>query len=175
MTRIIAKARFMSYDIEQLISDFGADVLAADGMEYEKTQEHHGCVSCFEHSVAVAYISLWIAKILRIKVDTESLVRGALLHDYFLYDWHEGPKGFASHNINHAKIAYKNAKKEFSLNKIERDIILKHMFPITPKPPVHKESILVCIADKLSAILEIISLPIPKSAPGIKAGKRLSN
>lgn len=173
MTSITAKVRFLSCDIEQLISDCGADILTSPGMEYEKTQRHHGSITCFEHSVAVAYISIWLATVFRINVDATSLIRGALLHDYFLYDWRKDNKSHSKHAFSHANVAYKNARKEFHLNKIERDIIIKHMYPLTPKPPKYKESILVCIADKLSAIMEISSLPSRKSSPGIKTGKKL--
>lgn len=173
MTSISIKTKYLSCDVEQLILDCGSDILNSKGMEFEKTQRHHGRISCFEHSVAVAYISVWLATIFRIKVDAASLIRGALLHDYFLYNWREEDIAHTSHALTHAKTACKNAHKEFGLNKIERDIITKHMYPITPKPPLYKESILVCIADKLSAVMEVLSLPTPKTSPGINYGKKL--
>lgn len=49
----------------------------------------HGDTSCLLHTVAVAYYSMKIAERLRIPVHKRELIRGALLHDYFLYDWHE--------------------------------------------------------------------------------------
>lgn len=49
----------------------------------------HGSTSVFRHSVAVAYVSFYIAEKYRIRVNCHALIRGALLHDYFLYDWHE--------------------------------------------------------------------------------------
>ena len=48
----------------------------------------HGDTTVLLHCLAVAYFSLRLAKLLRLKCDQRSLVRGALLHDYFLYDWH---------------------------------------------------------------------------------------
>ena len=45
-------------------------------------------MSVYEHSLAVARMCLRIAKYFPGEVDMRSLVRGALLHDYFLYDWH---------------------------------------------------------------------------------------
>lgn len=55
----------------------------------------HGDTSVFRHSVSVAYFSYYLALKMNAPVDIHSLVRGALLHDYFLYDWHEKD---ASHN-----------------------------------------------------------------------------
>lgn len=48
----------------------------------------HGDTSCLLHCVAVAYYSAAILDLLRIRYDRRALVRGALLHDFFLYDWH---------------------------------------------------------------------------------------
>lgn len=56
----------------------------------------HGTTSTLEHCIAVAYVSFAMAKKLNIHCDYNSLIRGALLHDYFLYDWHvsdDTPKG----------------------------------------------------------------------------------
>ena len=48
----------------------------------------HGNTSCLLHCVAVAHVSFAIARALHLRVREEALSRGALLHDYFLYDWH---------------------------------------------------------------------------------------
>ncbi|MBE5958861.1 MAG: HD domain-containing protein [Lachnospiraceae bacterium] len=120
-------------------------------MQYSKTNKHHGEVSVYNHSVDVALISLKLARRFRIKVDEKSLVRGALLHDYYLYDWHEPDESHRLHGFSHAKKAFINASKDFDLNDIEKDIIIKHMFPLNLSLPVYKESVLVCLADKISA------------------------
>ena len=36
------------------------------------------------------------------------------------------------------------------------------MFPLNLTPPRYRESILVCIADKICAVYETFSIPIPK-------------
>lgn len=49
----------------------------------------HGAVSVYEHVRSVARASSAIASALEragVRVDRTSLIRGALLHDYFLYD-----------------------------------------------------------------------------------------
>ena len=50
--------------------------------------------------------------------------------------------------------ALREAERDFSLNWIERDVIHRHMFPLTPVPPACRESALVCLADKLCAVYE---------------------
>ncbi len=72
----------------QAVCCLGRDVLLSSIMQEEKAFLHHGSVNCYDHSVSVAHMSLLLAQKLRVKVDAESLVRGALLHDLYLYDWH---------------------------------------------------------------------------------------
>lgn len=135
-----------------------SDVVLSPLLQIEKNFIQHGNINVFEHSLSVACLGVYIAKRLHINVDYKSLVRGALLHDYFLYDWHVSDKSHRLHGIHHAKKALNNANRDFELNSIERDIIVKHMFPLNFKPPRYKESIIVCVADKICATYEILSL-----------------
>lgn len=121
-----------------------------------KKYMQHGRTTLFEHSISVAYYSVRVALTLRLPVDLQTLVRGALLHDYFLYDWHIKDPSRPLHGFYHPATALRNAETEFELNEIERNIILRHMFPLTPIPPVYVESILVCAVDKFCSICEIM-------------------
>ena len=80
----------------------GSDLLTSDGMQIEKSLSHHGSISCYDHSVAVARMSIYLALKLRVRVDMRSMIRGALLHDYFLYDWRDGEEGHDLHGFKHA-------------------------------------------------------------------------
>jgi len=127
--------------------------------EFQKLKEffHHNS-SIYEHVQDVAYLSYRISKYL--KLDYRSAARGALLHDFFLYDWrnHDVPdlprKKF--HGLEHPAIAVDNAKKHFSINEIEEDIIKKHMWPLTLVPPKYKESFIVSFADKYLSSKEFV-------------------
>ena len=55
------------------------------------------------------------------------------------------------------RIAFDNAKKEFKLNAIEKNIIQAHMFPLSIVMPKYKESWIVVMADKICAMNEIVS------------------
>ena len=114
----------------------------------------HGTTSVYTHCRNVAFMSLKLARKFHVKVDSSSMVRGALLHDYFLYDWHDPEKCVKWHGFTHPKIALENALKVYDLNDIEKDVIERHMFPLTIKPPKTKEGFLVSIADKLCGIYE---------------------
>jgi uncharacterized membrane protein len=119
---------------------------------------HHNS-SIYAHVHDVAYLSYRICKYL--KLDYQSAARGALLHDFFLYDWrnHDLPDlpREKYHGIEHPAIALANAQKHFSLNEIEEDIIKKHMWPLTLIPPKYKESFIVSFADKYLSSKEFIS------------------
>ncbi len=118
----------------------------------------HGRTSVLEHSIAVARFALQLARSLHIPVHTDQLIRGALLHDYFLYDWHEKDAGHRLHGFTHPNTALRNATKILDLTPIEQNIISRHMFPLTPVPPRYVESILVCIADKVCSTYETLYL-----------------
>ena len=141
---------------ERMVHKRGADILKSANMQKEKKFLQHGKVSVYTHSVRVAVLSLFLAELLRVKVNEEAMMRGALLHDYFLYDWHEKDDSHRWHGFSHARAALKNAKKDFQLGEIEQDVIQKHMFPLNLKPPKYKESALVWLADKLSALEETV-------------------
>lgn len=134
------------------------DILHSRGMQLEKRFMQHGRVSCFEHSLRVARLSALLAHLLPGRFRMRSLVRGALLHDYFLYDWHAEDGGaHRGHGFTHAARALANARRDFRLNKIERDIIEKHMFPLNPAPPKYPESWIVTLSDKLCAGAEVLA------------------
>ncbi len=142
--------------IESLIVFVAEDILRSAGMQSERQYLHHGTVTCYEHSVRVAYMSAYIALRLCLPVNMRSLLRGALLHDYFLYDWHETDKSHRFHGFIHAKRALEKASLDFELSEMEQDIISKHMFPLNPKPPKYLESVVVLVADKICAISELL-------------------
>ncbi|HHX54988.1 MAG TPA: phosphohydrolase [Clostridiales bacterium] len=156
------------YPIEyKLIEKYAADILESDGMLIEKSINHHDIFTTFAHSVHVTVVSLRIVNIMKLKVDLSSLIRGSLLHDYFLYDWTNADKSHRLHAFFHSRKAYNNARLDFDLNKIEADIILKHMFPVTPIPPKFKESWIVGYADTLCTVKELqisLSLKLAKKA-----------
>ncbi|MCQ5167302.1 HD domain-containing protein [Roseburia hominis] len=117
----------------------------------------HGKTSVYMHSVSVAYMSCYIAEKYNLSVDYYSLITGALLHDYFLYDWHDKEDGHKRpHGFYHPSAALANAERDFEINSRIKNIIKRHMFPLTPIPPVCLEGWVVCIADKICSTKETI-------------------
>lgn len=116
----------------------------------------HGRTTVRRHCIRVAHTAYYMAKRLKLKVNERELIRGALLHDYFLYDWHEKSLKNSIHGYTHPKAAMNEAKKDFNLSDREKNMILRHMFPLTPLPPKYKEGWLLCIADKICATKETL-------------------
>jgi len=143
---------------EQEYYDAVGDILHHEEFLKLKDFFHHNS-SIYHHVHDVAYLSYRISKYL--KLDYRSTARGALLHDFFLYDWrnHDVPDlpREKFHGLEHPKIAVANAKKHFSINEIEEDIIKKHMWPLTIVPPKYKESYIVSFADKYLSSREFVS------------------
>jgi uncharacterized protein len=107
-----------------------------------------------EHVKEVAYLSFLWGK--RLSLDSEAIVRGALLHDLFYYDWlHEGPR---LHGFRHHNIALKNARQITSLTEKEADIIKKHMWPLTIVPPRYRESLVVSLVDTFCSARDYLSV-----------------
>ncbi len=134
----------------------GRALLRSEGMRAERDFLQHGTTSVLRHSLAVALTCLRIAKALRWPVDADALTRGALLHDYFLYDWHEADPSHAWHGFTHARRAADNAARDFAVGATERDMILHHMFPLNPAPPRSREAWILCCADKLCSLRETV-------------------
>ncbi len=143
----------IKYDMEehQLCID---DLVFHDNVQMMKEFRAHYDVSCYEHSVSVSRYSYLICKFL--DFDYKSAARGALLHDLYLYDWRSTTLTDGRHGFVHPRIALNNAASVFELNEIEKDIILKHMFPLTWQPPSYKEALIVCLVDKYCATKEIL-------------------
>lgn len=49
----------------------------------------HGSVSTYEHVMYVTKVCYYLNKRLGLGSNVKSLVIGAFLHDFYLYDWHE--------------------------------------------------------------------------------------
>ena len=138
------------------LKPYAADILSHTRFEQMNDYIQHGTTTVQEHVLSVADQSLKWNRKLHLHCDEKQLTRGALLHDYFLYDWHtkNHPK---LHGFRHADIALKNAEEDFDLTEREKDIIKKHMWPLTLKTPMCREAWLVTFADKYVSLKETIA------------------
>jgi uncharacterized membrane protein len=150
------------------------DIIKNEKFLQLKDFRHHNS-TIFDHAKSVAYITYRYCR--NKKVDKISATRGALLHDFFLYDWRTGLDKRGNHNKGHIylhpRMALENSEKEFNLNDIERDIILNHMWPLSPSMPKYKETFIVSFIDKYISSKEFIEVIATKAKPSSTVKKRL--
>lgn len=144
----------------RLLKENASDILHSEN--FQKTRHHiqHGTMPVYRHCLDVARQSIQINKALGLGCSERDLIRGALLHDYFLYDWHDKNRENYQklHGFYHPGIALKNARKEYHLTRREEDIIKKHMWPLTVVPPLCREAWVVTAADKYCSLLETLKI-----------------
>lgn len=147
--------------LEKEIEKYARDILQARNFNRTKTFIQHGNMTVHMHCMNVAKYSLLFSKKLDrlgIHCKKRALIRGALLHDYFLYDWHDPDhvKLYNLHGFKHPFVALRNAKRDFGVTSREEEIIQKHMWPLTVIPPTCREAWIVSFADKWCSILETL-------------------
>lgn len=145
--------------IHYLLDKHGNDIINSDNFKTTKSHIQHGNMTVNEHCMYVAIYSLLLNNALGAHCNKRDLIRGALLHDYFLYDWHDKEylaKRKRLHGFRHPGIALKNADEEYDLTDIQRDIIKKHMWPLVPMPPSCREAWVVTAADKYCSLMETV-------------------
>lgn len=135
---------------------FARTVIDAGRMRESAAHVQHGTTSTLLHCIAVAYEANGLAK--RFGMDDArraEVVRAALLHDYYLYDWHDGEDWHRLHGLRHGRFAAKNARRDYpDLTPDEENAIRRHMFPLTPVPPTSSVGWVVTLADKRCAAYE---------------------
>lgn len=118
-----------------------------------KNFRQHYETTCFDHCLTAAYYCYCICK--KYHLDYKSATRAAMLHDLFLYDWRKKqPDRKGLHAFTHGKTSCENACKLFDLNDKEKDIIIKHMWPVTIAFPKSFEGFILTFVDKYCAMSE---------------------
>jgi len=148
-------------EILELVDRYGEEFIAvADPIFSHKAYQemknifhHYGTV--YEHCLEVAYLAHRMAK--KFNLDTEACIRGALLHDFHLYQFAKREdrslvmESFR-HSRNHPKDALGNAVKYWEISCKEADIIVNHMFPFAL--PRCREAWIITFVDKYLAAQE---------------------
>ena len=122
-----------------------------------KTFIQHGHITTYTHVLNVVCMSCKMDEKLRAHSDKESLIVGAFLHDFYLYDWHDSSSNEGLHGFRHPVRALEKAQQQFTLNSKEKNIIVSHMWPLTiTRIPKCREAVIVCLSDKLCALYETV-------------------
>lgn len=132
------------------------DIINNPEVQKMKNFKVHGNTSLYAHCYSVSYFCYLACK--RRKLDYKSAAIAGMLHDFYLYDWREKNSHIRPHAFTHPFTAYKNAKKQFKLNWMEKDMILTHMWPVTFFAiPLCYEGLILTFVDKSCALHEIMN------------------
>ena len=146
--------------IQRQIEKSAPDILQSRNFRRTKEYLQHGNMTVNSHVMNVARYSIALSDMLHICCNRRELIRGALLHDYFLYDWHmpDVKNPHRLHGFYHPGTALRNASREYKLTDREKDIIQKHMWPLTIVPPMYREAWIVTMADKWCSLMETLHM-----------------
>lgn len=138
-----------------------SDILANPKFAELRHCKHHRGMSRLDHCIHVSYSCFRFCRRHNLSC-IETAARGGLLHDFFLYDYggRDGMNHRFTHGFSHPRDALDNASSEFTLSGSERNVILRHMFPLTLIPPTNVAGWLVTWFDKVWAVREYGRLPV---------------
>lgn len=144
----------LSTEDQELLNTTLAPYLDTDVVRQMSTYVQHGRVSTLAHCMSVARTSLWLSRKLHLEVDTQAMLVGALLHDFYLYDWHGS--GWR-HSYRHAERARRNAVRYFGIDERTQQVIRCHMWPISiTHVPSSREALMVTLSDKYTSLNETL-------------------
>ncbi len=138
---------------EKEFVDLTRELLDSDQVRMMGRWKHHGPVTTLDHSLFVAFSTYRVARLLH--MDVQAAVRGALLHDLYLYDSKDKSAHPGNQCFDHPRFAARNAAALTPLTPKERNIILSHMWPLGGALPRSLEAWMVDLVDTVCAGLEV--------------------
>ncbi len=150
----------MTKEEEEIFYELLKDYLYNKQVMEMKSYIQHGTVTTYDHCMQVARLSFMLNRRLHLHADEQTLTIGAMLHDFYLYDWHvDGDGSHRLHGFSHPRVARKNAVRHFQINEDIQKVIRTHMWPLTiTQMPTSREALVVCFADKLCSLHETLFL-----------------
>lgn len=118
---------------------------------------HHFGVTTYEHSLFVSYVAFRLAR--RLGLDPYAAARAGLLHDLYLYSPYDPTAHPGNQCFYHPVAALENAKRLVpDLSREEQNSIVSHMWPLAYHMPRCRLALIISLADKLCATLEILKI-----------------
>lgn len=137
-------------ELETILEPYAQDALVQSMAGFVQ----HGSVSTLDHCHNVCEVSWWMCRRLHLEADPQVLAVGALLHDFYLYDWHGA--GWR-HSYRHAERARRIAASHFGVDTRTQDVIRCHMWPFgITHVPRSREAVVVSLADKYVSLHETL-------------------
>ncbi len=147
-------------DLNRRIKQHGGDIIRSEEFKRMFSQRHHIKDSLGRHTVSTARMGLKISDFLErrgITVDERKVVRIALLHDLGMLDRNERYKNNYECGRLHPGNSAEAAKKLWpNIDDESLDAIKSHMWPLSLSVPKTKEAFILCLADKLATMKDIV-------------------
>lgn len=140
------------------LDELSRPLLADSEVRRMEEFRQHGSVSTLRHVLNVRDVSFWMNRRLKLRADEKDLVTGAVLHDFYLYDWHRKEEArYGLHGFAHPEVACRNARRVFRVSPRAEGVIRSHMWPLTLRAvPRTREAWIVCAADKVCSLWETV-------------------
>lgn len=132
------------------------DLLSTRQVISMKQWKHHFSVTTYDHSLFVSYVSFRLAR--RLGCDYKMSARMGLLHDLYLYDSRDRSAYSGNQCFYHPMAALNNARALVEMTEKEENIIISHMWPLSKYLPRSREALIVNLADKFCATVEVLFL-----------------
>lgn len=141
--------------MEEILSDIQSHELVQEMKQYIQ----HGRVTTYEHCERVAHLSYRINERFHLRANDRELLTAAMLHDFYLYDWHNyDDNAHPWHGYHHADKAVENARLHFHISPRIEKAIWSHMWPLNiTRVPRTKEAWILCLADKIVSVKETLT------------------
>ena len=139
-----------------LIKRYGEDILRSEEFGVALSQKHHHRSSVGDHSILTARAGLTMCNLINkagISVDTRKVVRISLLHDLGMLGREDRYRNNFECGRLHPKNSAITARKLWSdIDPESVDAIRSHMWPLSASKPSSKEAVILCLADKVTAL-----------------------
>ena len=139
---------------------YGRDILNTPEFRRMYLQTHHHRTSVGKHSVLTARMGLWLCDLLKhrgIRADEKKVVRIALLHDVGMLDRYTRYRNNFECGKLHPVNSAAAAKRLWSdIDDDSLAAIRSHMWPLSVTMPHTREGVILCIADKMAAIRDVV-------------------
>ncbi|MBQ3181085.1 MAG: hypothetical protein IJB55_07030 [Firmicutes bacterium] len=122
------------------------EVTALHDYRHHRTTRH-------QHVLNVSWYSFLLARLTH--MDAAAAARAGLLHDLYYYNFCDWQSTKRHHIYHHPQQALDNASRLTDVSPIEADVILNHMWPMSPDRPHYKETYLISCIDKYCCLLEL--------------------
>lgn len=167
MEKPIGSRKDFTCPSETLVNEFIEliqDILHISDVQGLRDYYQHCRTSRLQHCINVAYYTFLLSR--RLKLNVRSATRGALLHDFYLYDWKNNEQPLEGrHSVVHPTVALTMASRHVEVDSVMEDCIINHMWPMTKNHPATAEGWIVQGADKLCAVMEMSTQSIRRMNP----------